>query len=93
MVEFVARHTRLKEVDALAVVWLRLKLQLPAIVHVLSEFSRVSTAQFLERSLNLLLFDVVVLLVLGAARKSLPGQLTLDQIKQHVADRLQIVTA
>ena len=81
MVEVVARHARLEEVETGAIVGLLLKLQLATVVHVLAELGWVSTAELLERRLDLLLLDVVVLFILGAAWETLPGELALDQVE------------
>ena len=40
-----------------------------------------ATAELLKTRLNLLLLDVVVLLVLGATRQTLPRKLALDEVK------------
>lgn len=40
-----------------------LELELPAVLHELLELDRVALAQFLKTRLNLLLFDVIVLIV------------------------------
>ncbi len=57
-------HARLEEADALPVVGLLLELQLAAVIHVLFEFSGVTSAELLKGCLNLLLLDVVVLFIL-----------------------------
>jgi len=85
-VKFVALHARLEEVDAKAVVWLLFKFQLAAVLHELAELNWMASAQLLQRRLNLLLLDVVVLLILGATGQTLPGKRTLEQIQEDVAD-------
>ena len=86
-------HALLKEADASPIVRLLLELQRAAILHKLPKFGRMAPAKFLQRSLNLLLLDGIVLLVLAAARQTLPRQRALDQIKQNVTDRFQIVAS
>ena len=73
----VSLHASLEETDASAIVGLLFEFQGSAIFHVLTEFRWVSTTQLLKRGLDLLLLDVVVLFILGAAWKSLPWELTL----------------
>ena len=50
-----------------------------------------ATAELLQRRLDLLLLDIVVLLVLRAARQALPGELTLDEVEQYMPNRLQVI--
>ena len=57
-------HAALKEGEAGAVVWLLLELERAAVLHVLTEFARVSPTELLERGFNLLFLDVVILFVL-----------------------------
>ena len=88
-----AVHTALKETDALEVVGGLLELELSAVLHELLEFRWVASAELLEGSLNLLLLNVVVFLVLGATWQSLPWELTLQKVEEHVPDGLQVVTS
>ena len=88
-----ALHAALEVVEALAVVRLLLELERAAVLHVLAELAGVTAAELFKTRLNLLLLDVIVLLVLGATGQTLPRQLTLDEVEQDVADRLQIVTS
>jgi len=53
----------------------------------------VASAKLLERCLNLLLLDIVILLVLGATREALPGQLALDEIEKDVTNGFEIITS
>ena len=80
-VKVVALHAALEVVQAGAIVGLLLELERPAVLHVLAELSRVTAAELLERRLDLLLLDVVVLLVLGATWQTLPWQLALQQVQ------------
>ena len=65
-IEIVSAHALVKEAEAGFVVGLLLELERSAVLHVLTELRRVTAAKLLKGSLNLLLLDVVVLLVLGA---------------------------
>lgn len=85
-VKFVSLHARLKEVDAKAIVGFLFKFQLATVLHELAELNRMPSAQLLQRRLNLLLLDVVVLLILGATGEALPGERALEQIQKDVTD-------
>ena len=52
-----------------------------------------AAAELLEGRLNLLLLDVGVLFILGAAWKSLPGELALEEVQNDVTDGLQVVSS
>jgi hypothetical protein len=79
-VEVVAAKTVLEQSNALLVVWFLFELQRPAVLHELFKFSRVALAQLFQRSLDLLLLNSRILLVLRASRKSLPGQSSLQKV-------------
>jgi hypothetical protein len=89
----VTGHAVEEEVLAHAVVGLLLEAQGAAVLHELEELRGVSSAEVLKTRLDLLLLNVVVFLVLGAAWESLPGQLTLDKVQEHVTDGLQVVSS
>lgn len=93
VVEVVALHAALEVVEALTIVGLLLEFERSAVLHVLAELARVTAAELLKTGLNLLLLDVVILLVLGATRETLPRQLALDEVEQDVTDSLQIITS
>ena len=63
-VEVVPRHAPIEESLTCPVVGLLLELECAAVLHELTELRGLSAAKFLQRSLNLLLLDIVVLLVL-----------------------------
>ena len=71
-------QARLEEADAGPVVRLLLELERAAVLHEFFKFRRVSSAQLLERSLDLLLLDRVVLFVLAATWQTLPWERSLD---------------
>ena len=85
-------HAAIEETETGLVVGLLLELELSAVLHVLTEFGGVAPAELLERRLNLLLLDVVVLFILRATWKSLPRELTLDEVEEYVTDSLEIVS-
>lgn len=53
---------------------------------------RVSAAELVKGSFNLLFLNGVVLFILTAPWKTLPWQGTLHEVKEHVADGFEIVT-
>ena len=57
-------HATLEKANASPVVRLLLELESAAILHELTELGRVPAAKLLERRLNLLLLDIVVLFIL-----------------------------
>ena len=70
-------HAGVEEADASLIVGLLLKLERTAVLHEFSKLRGVATAEFLERSLDLLLFDRVVLFVLATTWQTLPGERSL----------------
>jgi hypothetical protein len=92
-IEVVPVHAALEEGQAGSVVGLLLELERSAILHVLSELRWVTAAELLQGGLDLLLLDIVVLFVLGATWESLPGQLALDEVEEHMSNGFQIVTS
>ena len=90
--EFMTNHALLPKAYTHGVVGRIFKLQLSAILHVLLELSGVAFAKLVESRLYLLLLDIVVFFVFGSTRESLPGQNTLQQVKQYVPNTLQIIS-
>lgn len=77
-VVLVALHARIEQPVRRLVVGFLVELQRSALVHELLEFVGLSAAKILKRRFNFLLLDVVVLLILGTAWESLPGQRSLE---------------
>lgn len=71
-VEVMSGHARLEEADHGFVVGLRFELERTAVVHVFFELRGVAAAQLVQGSVNLLLFNVVILLILRTPGQSLP---------------------
>mgnify|MGYP006901765532 CR=1 FL=1 len=92
-VELMSLEAALKHVERGLVVGLLLKFEGAAVVHELLELVGVAPAELLEGRFNLLLLNVIVLFILGAAGQPLPGQTSFEQVEQHVADGFQIVAA
>jgi hypothetical protein len=88
-----ALEATLEHVESGLVVRLLLELEGPAVIHELFEFVRVTTAELLKGRLNLLLLNVVILFVFRATRESLPGQTSLQEVKEDMANGFEIVTA
>ena len=83
--------TFLEKSKAVLVIWLFLKLQTTAINHVIIKLLRDSLTKILQLCLQLLDFDILVLLVLVASRKSLPWQTAFDKIKKHVTNSFKVI--
>ena len=74
-------HARREEADARSVVGLLLKGERSAVLHELSEFDGVTSAELRQRRFNLLLFDVVVLFVLATTGQTLPWEGSFHQVQ------------
>ena len=92
-IERVTLHTSLKQADNVAVVRLSFEGQTSAVVHEFLELVRVVQAELVKGHFLLLALDGVVLLLLGAAWKTLPRETTAQKVKDHVSNGLQIITA
>lgn len=75
----------------MVIVWLLLKLQVLAVLHVLAEFGRLTPTQLVEIGLNLLLLDGSILLIFIPTWEPLPGELSPNKVEQNMPDGLQIV--
>lgn len=92
-VEPVLPHASFEETNHVSVVRVFNELEFPAVVHVLFELFGVALAEFFNSDLELLFLDVVVLLVLAPARKTLPGETAPQEVKEHVANGFQVISA
>lgn len=72
LVKIVSRESVVEELDTLFVVRLLSKFKFLAVFHEVLETRVESFAKVGKRGLHLLLFDVVILFILGSSRKSLP---------------------
>ena len=50
-------------------------------------------AQLIDSDLELLLFDVVILLVLGAAGETLPRETASQEVQQHMTNSFKIISS
>ena len=91
-VKIVTYHARVKETDTGSVVGLLFELKRTTVFHEFAELTWIAPAEFFQTRLDLLLFDVVVLLVLGTSWQALPWQLSLKQIEEYVADGFKIIS-
>lgn len=66
-------------------VWLLLEFQTATISQVKTNFFRKVFAQRLNLGRQLLISDLLVLLLFGSRWDSLPWELTLDEVKQYIA--------
>lgn len=73
------------------IVWILFKLELATVLHELLELHWVALTQFLERGLDLLLLDVVVLIILVSAWQTLPWEGSSQEVEKDVTDRFKIV--
>mgnify|MGYP000886491393 CR=1 FL=1 len=92
-VEGVALHALLEQIQNVAVVGVRREAQRPAELHVLFELVRLVQTQLVNRNLLLLALDIVIFFVLAASGQALPRQRAAQEVQQHVADGLEVVSA
>ena len=67
--------------------------QVAAVVHVFLHFFRIAQAKRLDGAADFAVFDLVVFVFFVASTQTLPRQLTLQQIKQHIACTLEVIPA
>jgi len=91
-VEIVTLQALLEEGETCSVVGLLFELEGAAVLHEFAELTWIAPAELFQTRLDLLLFDVVVLLVLGTSWQALPRQLSLKQIEEYVADGFKIIS-
>jgi len=92
-IEVVAFHALVEQADAELVVGLLFEFQATAVLHVLFEFNRLALAEIVQGSLQLLLLDILILLVLVLAGKVLPRERPLKEIEDNVPNGFEVVTA
>ena len=77
-IKLMSSHAVVKEPHTLVILWLLLELKLSAVLHELLELMWDASTQLSQRSIDLLLLDIVIFLVLAATWESLPWQGALD---------------
>ena len=92
-VKVVPLHAGVEEADASPIVGLLFELEGAAVLHEFFELRGVAATKLFKRSIDLLLFDRVVLFVLASARQTLPGERSLEKVEDYVTDRFQIITS
>lgn len=80
-VKSVSLHAGLKEPNDKSVVRVLSEAKFSAVIHVLFELLGVSLAEIVNRNFELLLLDIVILLVLASARKTLPRKTASQEVK------------
>mmetsp|Transcript_18583 Transcript_18583/g.58777 ORF Transcript_18583/g.58777 Transcript_18583/m.58777 type:complete len:215 (-) Transcript_18583:401-1045(-) len=88
-----AEEEVLEELPQVGVVGLIGKAQGAAVVEVDGKLVRVALAEHLHRGGHLLLGDHVVLLLFGGRLEALPGQAASEEVHEHIAKGLEVVTA
>ncbi len=86
-------HEAAEDLTHEVVIGFLLELQVFAVLNVPVKLFWAISSQLLYCSLNLFLFDTIVLVVLVFAGKSLPGQTAFKKVEQNVANGLHIVSA
>jgi len=86
-------HNLLKETPQVVVVGLLFEFDIAAIRYVLKEFLGDALGQLLDSGLAFLLTNLVILIVFVLARKTLPWESALQEVKQDVADRFEVISA
>ena len=81
-----------EEAAQVVIVGALVEIQILAVLQVLGELFGAAARQLLDRRLDLLLLDAVVLIILVLSRQALPGQRSLKEVKQDVPNALHIVT-
>ena len=92
-VDIVFLHAALKKTNDIAIIGVLGEAETTAVVHELLEFLRLVLAELLNLDLLLLFLDVGILLSLGSAGEALPWERALQEVEQHVTDRLQVVSS
>lgn len=84
-------HDGLKEASEEVVVWFFVKLEVSTVINELHELFRHALRQLLNCGLTLLLTNFIVLFIFVLTSKTLPWELTLQEVQQNVANRLQVI--
>jgi hypothetical protein len=64
-----------------------------AVLHEFLELAGLVHAEFVDSNFLLFALDVIIFLILGASGKSLPGEGAAEEVKKHMADGFEVVTA
>ena len=92
-VHVVLLHACLKQGDDISIVWILSKREASAIVHEFCKLIGLVLAKLLDFDLLLLFLDVGVLLSLGSTWKTLPWERSFQEIQEHMADGLKIISS
>ena len=86
-------HAALEQPQYVLVIRIFGELKLAAVVHELTELLWVALTELIHSNFELLLFDIVVLFVLRSTWQTLPWKTASQEVQQHVADCLEIISA
>jgi hypothetical protein len=89
----VALHAAFEKSQNEAVVGVGGETEAAAVLHEFLELAGLVHAEFVDSNFLLFALDVIIFFILGASGKSLPGEGAAEEVKQHVADGLEVVTA
>ena len=79
-------HTSFEQINDVLVVGIRYERESAAIVHEFLELGRLVETEFIDSNFLLLALDVIIFLVFRASRKSLPWQLSTQEIEKDVTN-------
>ena len=80
-IKVISAHASIKEANTSSIIWILSEVEWSAVLHELFKLGWMTSAKLIQGSLNLLLLDVVVFLILGASWETLPWELALQEIK------------
>ena len=92
-VEAMSLHAALEEPNDVRVIWVLGETETSAVVHEFSEFLWLVLAEFLDGHFLLLFLDVGVLLLLVSSWESLPWELTLQEVKEHMTNGFEVISS
>ena len=92
-VNVVLLHAAFEQIDDEGVVWILGKGQIAAVVHELSELFWAVLAKVFDSDFLLLFLNVSILFFLGSTWETLPWKLTFQEVKEHMANSLQVISS
>ena len=82
-----------EEPTKVSIVWSFVKVQVATVCHVSRHFFWIAQAERIDWSVDLALFDLLVLVVLVPSSQTLPGKFTFEHVKQDIAGSFQVISA
>ena len=92
-INFMPLHAVLEQVNDETIVWVLSETQISAVIHELLELLRLVFAEVFDGNLLFLLLDVGILLSLGSAWEALPWERSFQEVKEHMADSLEVISS